>query len=325
MECWRPRVDWPTGLILPVPVDPKRRVGPTPGQARGPLWRRSSPGRYVPSGADATCVEQRIVEQAARLPEGGALTGWAALRVYGGGFFDGLEPDGRTTQPVPLLVPQRHRIRPDPGFLLVRRDTDPGDIRLVHGLPCVRPGVAIRDEVRRVAELRAAVVVLDMALVAALVSPAELDALLASSRWHSGVALLRRARALATTRSRSPAETRMRLIWELDAGLPRPLCNWPVHDEHGTWLGAPDLLSPELGVFGEFDGAGHRTRRQHRVDVDRDDAFRRTGLEGFGVVGSDLRRVPLVVDRMRAAVRRAAEAHRPRRWLLRANPRPLWP
>jgi hypothetical protein len=51
----------------------------------------------------------------------------------------------------------------------------------------------------------------------------------------------------------------MRLIWTLDAQLPPPLCNWPLADLARNYLGRPDLLCPELGIYGEFDGADHRT------------------------------------------------------------------
>jgi hypothetical protein len=46
------------------------------------------------------------------------------------------------------------------------------------------------------------------------------------------------------------------------------------------------------------------------------------GLEGFVVVGEDLRDVGLVVDRMRAAVRRAGQSLIPRTWRLRSDPGP---
>ena len=36
-------------------------------------------------------VEQRIVEAYARAGENVVVTGWASLRLQGGGFFDGLE------------------------------------------------------------------------------------------------------------------------------------------------------------------------------------------------------------------------------------------
>ena len=39
-----------------------------------------------------------------RLPAVGAVTGWAACRLHGAAFFDGLAPDGVTPLPVPLAV-----------------------------------------------------------------------------------------------------------------------------------------------------------------------------------------------------------------------------
>lgn len=109
----------------------------------------------------------------------------------------------------------------------------------------------------------------------------------------------------------------MRLIWVLDAGYPRPLCNHDVADLDGRFIGRPDLLCEPLGVVGEYDGAAHRTRERHRSDVRREDLLRRAGLEVFTVVGADLRRPQVVVDRMHAAVRRARDAGRSRGWMTR--------
>ena len=53
---------------------------------------------YVPVPV-SPMVEQRIVEHGVRL-RSGAVTGWAALRLWGGGYFDGLDRDGRTPLPV---------------------------------------------------------------------------------------------------------------------------------------------------------------------------------------------------------------------------------
>lgn len=39
-----------------------------------------------------------------RLPDGGAVTGWAACRLHRVGLLDGLEPDGVRQIPVPLVV-----------------------------------------------------------------------------------------------------------------------------------------------------------------------------------------------------------------------------
>src|SRR5215207_7110100 len=87
-------------VARPVRIDPAGRTGPTRGAARGPRWRRTAEGLYVPAAVDDALVEQRIVEQGARL-HGGVVTGWAALRLLGGGYFDGLARHGRTRLPVP--------------------------------------------------------------------------------------------------------------------------------------------------------------------------------------------------------------------------------
>src|SRR3954468_10946219 len=111
---WSPVCPLPTGLVWPVPVDPTGLRGPTRGQAGGPRWRRSSWGLYVPSDVDASVPEQRILEQSMRLP-GGAVTGWASLRMHGAAFFDGLRDGGRTQAPVPLSSTAFHQVRPDAG------------------------------------------------------------------------------------------------------------------------------------------------------------------------------------------------------------------
>ena len=59
-------------------------------------------------------MEQRIVEAAGHLPPGGMVTGWAALRLLRGGFFDGVARDGSTEFPVTLLLPHSVRLAARP-------------------------------------------------------------------------------------------------------------------------------------------------------------------------------------------------------------------
>ena len=106
----------------------------------------------------------------------------------------------------------------------------------------------------------------------------------------------------------------MRLVWMLDAGLPRPLCNRLVYDLDGTVLGKPDLLDPELGVVGEYNGAAHRSRERHRRDTARLETFRRCGLEDFAIVAGD--DAEIQVRRMTEARARAAARVGPRRWTI---------
>jgi hypothetical protein len=109
-------------------------------------------------------------------------------------------------------------------------------------------------------------------------------------------------------------ETRLRLIWLLEAGWDRPLCNRGVLDAAGRLIGHPDLLDPRRGIAGEFNGADHRGRARYRRDVIREDKFRRVGLECFTVVGADIDNIPLVLERMEAA--RARAGTHPQLWTL---------
>ncbi|MCZ4498690.1 MAG: hypothetical protein JWQ74_1243 [Marmoricola sp.] len=314
-DTWRPRCKPPSSLVTPVPVDPAGVRGPTEGQARGPHWRRTTSGRYVPAAVPRT-VEQRILEQSVRLPPGGAVTGWAALRLHGGGFFDGTL-DGATLLDVPLVLAPGSTLRRRPGSRFTRERLPPADVTAVHGIRVTTPARATFDEMRAQPDLRSAVVVLDMALAARVLTLNGFHQFLAERAGWPGITRVRESLEHADPGSMSPQESRLRLIWVLDAGYPRPRCNVAVGDAEGRFVGTPDLLCESLAVVGEYDGAFHRARKRHRSDVRREAGFRQCGLETFTVVGEDLYDVPLVVARMRAAVERAAAAGLPRRWSTR--------
>lgn len=319
---WQLRAPVPTGLVVPCAVDPTGENGPTKTQARRISWRRTSPGLYVPAGTDRGVVEQRILEEAQRLPDSGAVTGWAALRLAGANLFDGTV-DGVTEVPVDLVVPRGADLTRSAGIVRHREVLPDKDVVVQHGIRCTVAARALFDAMRDAADLRAAVAVADMALAAGVVNAAELEEHLAGRARRRGVAVVRAALALADPRTLSPMETRMRLIWRLDAGLPEVLSNWPIADQDGRRLGRPDLLCEEVAVVGEYDGADHRDSRRQADDAAREQAFRNVGLESFRIVGRDIHNTALVVARMRDAVRRAQEASRPRQWLTKRDPGPL--
>jgi hypothetical protein len=261
-------------------------------------------------------VEQRVLEQSVRLPISGAVTGWAALRLHGGAYFDGLAKDGRTRLPVPLLVPVASGLRPLPGSTVTRDPLDEDEVTTVAGIPVTTPARAVFDEIRRVEDPREAVVAFDMAAAAELVSRREMvDYVVRRRSW-------RRSRRVAwalgfvSELSVSPGETRMRLVWVVDAGMPPPLVNQPVWDLHGRLLGVADLLDVEAGLVGEYDGATHRQAHRHAADVRREDVFRRSGLEIVTATGPDLQEVPALAERIRLAHRRAAATGRQRQWTI---------
>ena len=300
---------------MPVPVDPTGRAGPTKGQARGPRWRRTSPGLYVPADVDPAVPEQRIVEAAGHLSSAGAVTGWAALRLYGGSMFDGLAWDGRTPRDVPLVMGPHQGRRSREGIRLLCDRVGP--TTTARGIPCVPVTRALFDEMRLARGLVPAVVAADMAMLADLVTVDRMWEFSTSHGGWAGVPLARRALQLADPHSCSPQETRLRLLWEVGLKLPRPLCNVAVFDRDGFFLGFPDLLDPVAGLAIEYDGADHRSAQRHSDDIDREARLRAVGLEVTRVTGRDLARPRELAARLRTARERAQSLPVEQRgWLL---------
>jgi hypothetical protein len=297
---------------MPTSIDPTGVHGPSRGSAQRSRWRRTSPGLFVPT--TTTCVvEQRIVEAWAAVPAS-LVTGWAALRLYGGGFFDGLERNGVGPMPVPLLVPHAQRRGNGPGREVIRVANLPAGA-LAFGIQVTRPERSVVEAMRMADSEREAIVVCDMALAARITTIEKVADEIASPTPVKGLPRVRRALGLADAHCRSPQESRLRLTWLLDAGFPPPLMNRGVWDLTGDLIGVPDLFDPEAGVCGEYDGAFHRDRARHRRDVHRWEGFRAVGLETFTVVAGD--RPSVVVQRMRAARDRALWLPaRSRRWTL---------
>jgi len=322
-DFWEPRCTPPRDLVEPVSVDPTGAAGPTKRQAAGPRWRRTSRAAYVPADVDGSVPEQRIVEQAHRLPPGAAVTGWAALRLHGARYFDGTAPD-RTALRVPVVLGPGERLDSDDQICVSREPWDPHQVWVRAGIRVTEPRRALFDELRRNRDWRDGVVGMDMTAAAGLVSLSQMTA------WHLAHSGWRRARRVprplryASERSRSPAEPRMRLVWEVDAGLPRPLVNQEIFDRRGRFVATVDLLDPVAGVVGEYDGSAHRMTARRGRDIGREELLRRLGLEYFDAVAPDLRARDTLADRMRSTRSRARfEPPRERAWTI--DPPPGWP
>jgi hypothetical protein len=94
---------------------------------------------------------------------------------------------------------------------------------------------------------------------------------------------------LADGAAASCPESRLRLLWVVDAGLPHPRVNRPVFDPAGVLLGVPDLLDPESGLVGEYDGAVHRDARRHAADNVREERLESHGLTVVRATAIDLK------------------------------------
>lgn len=294
-------------------IDPHGRTGPTPGRAYARAWRPTSRGYFLPADIPVT-VEQRIVEAGMALPEYGGVTGWAALRWMGAAYFGDAGP-GVPPPPVELAV-LRKAVRETPGVRVTSERIAPETLTTVDGLRVTTAARSVCFAMRYARGVRAATVVLDMAAAADLVSIAEAQAYADQLNGWIGIPQCRAAIGLASENSWSPMEVEMRLVWQLDAGLPAPLMNTPVFDRRGQHIGTPDLIDVEAGVVGEYDGELHLQRRRRTRDITREAAFRQVGLEHVVMTAAD-RADPLrtVVPRMRQARARARfEAESSRAW-----------
>ena len=287
------------GVVPPVRVDPAGEVGPTPGQARGPGWRRVGPALYVPSSVDAGALDQRVAEAVLGCGPGAAATGWAGLAWEGGRWF-------RRSDLVPVALGDGRGVRPRPGVALSEDWLFEDDLIELDGLALTRAERSVTYEVRRALSLHDAVRVIDMAAYDDLVDLASLTTYATRLRGRPGTKQLDEALAWADENAWSPQEVPMRLYWRDARPRDRVHCNRPIFDRSGRHLITPDLLDVENGVAGEYDGAVHLEREVFRRDLDRDALYRDLGIELVTMVSSDHRDINGFLARLHGAYRRAA-------------------
>jgi hypothetical protein len=307
-------------LCRPLRAAHARALGIMRRELEGPLWRRAYHGVHVWAALD-TEPYQRIVEAAELLPPDGAIGGWAACHLLGA---DGLDGQSFTASdlPVPLILPPWRTVRPRPGIEVLRTTVRSQDVIECRGVPITIPVHSTFTHMR-LSALEAAVAGADSMLRARLVDEQELRMYVAAHPRVKGAPTARAAVELADGRSRSPQESVLRVVWMVDAGLPRPLVNAPVYSDLGYLLGIPDLLDEESGLVAEYDGSTHREAVQHSNDNAREEELERAGLTVVRVTGVDLAyRRRRVVHRLRTAYQDGVARNRSRdRWSLSATPK----
>lgn len=309
-EALSPGVTWPSRR------DQAGLDGPSSWGTRSGAWRRVGNNLWVPTDVDATDPRQRVVEAAAVLPSYGGVTGWAALRWCGGTWFGGVNRHGELL-PVPVAVSSGNRCRPREGLRVSQEVILPSELMRWGGVRVTRPLWSVSYEMRKAATDEAAIVAFEMAAFNDLVSISELSEYVESALWlRWGVARMRRVLPLLEENSWSPMEPVMRQTWQVEAGRPRPLANRPVFDLAGRFVGTPDLLDLNAGVYGLYDGALHLAGEVRHGDVAKEAAYRALGLEGVTMMAGDLSDRSPFLHRLREAYARAER--RPaseRRWL----------
>ncbi|WP_139977753.1 hypothetical protein [Nocardioides litoris] len=295
------------GHVLPV-----RAGGPDPptrGQARGPRWRSTSHGFYVPVDTPADDVDQRIVEASVVVPPRCAINGWANLRWRGGRWFDGRDRMG-TMLPVDVVV-STHDIRPQRGIRPGGESFRPGWVTWVDGLPLIDAAYAVSFVMRYADSVLGAATALSLAAYNDLVSVDEVsDWLTPGQNGMTGVPQAREAIGWAEENVWAPDELWVSWVWQALAGMPRPLCNVPVFDRSGRHVATPDLLDPVAGVAGEYDGGHHLDAEQRGRDVRREGLVRHHGLEVVTATKRDRPDPRHLLARLHDAYHRAS--HRPR-------------
>lgn len=292
-------------VVVPVRADPAGITGPTPGRARGPRWRASSPGMFTPADVEADGTEQRIVEAVAGGVEGCAATGWAGLHWQGSRWFSGRHADG-TPVPVLLAVGDHNNLAPREGVRFCHDWLFADDAVDVDGLPVTRAERSVCAEVLRVRTLAAAVRIIEMAAADDLVDVGSLRDYAARIKGRPHTIRLNQAIELADENIWSPGESDLKWAWSSQRPAAPLLCNRPVFDRRGRHLLTPDLLDPVAGVVGEYDGRFHEQQEVRRRDLDRVELYRDLELEVVVMMSTDLRDLRSFHRRLAAAYRRAA-------------------
>lgn len=293
-------------------------LGVSPDVLSGPRWRSPFHGIHTPAVEDPDATAQRILDAVELVPAGGAIGGWSAGHLLGATELDGRGRSGRERQDVVIVVPPSCHPAPRKGVRFVRSRLD-DDLTVVNGIVVTSP-VRTAFDLARASTVESGVVAGDILCRQLGLSPVQVLAYAERHPRFRGVPVARAVLTLADPRSRSGGESRLRYIWVVEAGLPRPQCNAYIVDAEGTVVAMPDLLDDECGLAGEYDGSTHRALDEHTSDNVREE-----DLEGIGLVV--VRATSLDVGPWRARTvarlqdgRRRAMATTSRSWGWRPSP-----
>jgi len=152
------------------------------------------------------------------------------------------------------------------------------DVVVFAGLPMVRPEIAWCQVAEKLG-VDDAVAVADWIVTGNpylnVLPLATLDDLMSAAESCAGGAGHRtRTAALPLVRDGplSRPESLLRLLL-VRAGLPEPLLNVRCIADDGTDLGMPDVAWPKYRTVGQYEGEHHRSVRQQRSDIRRDEKY----------------------------------------------------
>jgi hypothetical protein len=239
------------------------------------------------------------------------LGGWAALRRLGVDALDGRTgPSGSTLLPITVCTGPVGRLRLQPGLAVDRSTLLDVDVVERDGVLMTSAERSCLD-VMRFFGAEEGLVAADATVRAGFTTKERLTAALARMSGLKGVPRARLAVSLVDGRAESLPESRLRYVWVVEAKLPVPLVNPVVVDLDGRFVARADLVDPDAGTVGEYDGSQHRELAQHTADNVREEDIEGLNLQVTRSTSLDLwphrRRL---VDRLRVAHQRGIDRDR---------------
>ncbi|QWZ09771.1 hypothetical protein KRR39_08560 [Nocardioides panacis] len=247
------------------------------GEVRRLGWHRVGVGLYRREGV-ADDLRADLLAWQQILPASGCLThltGAVLHRMW-------LPP---LPENLPVFVSMAKReTRPKRPELVVMRHTQPIRTTRREGLVVATPDEVLLTCARDLSLLDL-VVLGDSALHQGLVTRDRLLAAAARRRW--GAAALNRAVGWMDGRAESPWESLLR-VFHRACGIPVVPQHTVLDDADGRFVARGDLWIVASRMLHEYDGAGHRDRRTHRDDLDRDRRLLATQWHRRGYTSTDL-------------------------------------
>jgi hypothetical protein len=249
----------------------------TPGELRGPRFRRVFPDVYLPADAPLDLTARSRAAYLLVGGRGGALAGWSAAELL-------VTHCAPRDAPAELLVD--FHVRRHPGLRVRHGTARPDEVR--ERADCrVTSFLRTAYDLGRWSELADAVVAVDALAARAGFRPVEVLELRDRYPGGWGSGRLDEVVRLADPLAESAMETRLRLLLVL-GGLPAPAVQYLVTDERRNLVGRVDLAYPERRLAIEYDGDGHRDRAQFVHDRRRDAVMTSLGWRVLRVTSADV-------------------------------------
>lgn len=168
---------------------------------------------------------------------------------------------------VNLAGPPTETARAQSGLRVHGIKLAPDELTRVHGLLTTTAERTVVD-LARMRPAGDALATVDTALRVGACTSETLARQVSLQRSRRGIVAARRIVAFGNPLAESPMESRLRMRI-LDANLPAPTLQWPVHDDSGRLRYRLDLAWPQWRIAVEYDGAGHMDRAKQRYDIAR--------------------------------------------------------